>query len=284
MIKKKNIALTSIHNDRNFVADVTYLSDGKKKPVIVFNHGFKGFKDWGPFDLVANKFAHAGFVFIKMNFSHNGVTAEEPRGFVDLDAFAQNNFCKELDDTGVLLDQLFLEDLNIEGTEIELDRCYQIGHSRGGAHVLLKAMEDKRIKAVATWAAVNDLEKWHSPEQLKLWKQNGRIFIHNARTNQQMPMDYQLVENYYANKERLNVPQAVKKLQIPMLAIHGTDDPTVPVEAVMEIGSWNSDVRIEIIEGAGHTFGGTHPFNETKLPLHLDKVTDLTIDFLRNLG
>jgi hypothetical protein len=53
---------------------------------------------------------------------------------------------------------------------------------------------------------------------------------------------------------------------------------------VMEIGSWNSDVRIEIIEGAGHTFGGTHPFNETKLPLHLDKVTDLTIDFLRNLG
>lgn len=96
-------------------------------------------------------------------------------------------------------------------------------------------------------------------------------------------MDYQIVENFLENRDRLHVPEAVKNLQIPMMAIHGSDDPTVPVEAVKEIKSWNSDVRIEIIPGAGHTFGGTHPFDGSVLPEDLEKVTDLTLEFFSSI-
>ncbi len=282
-MEKVDILLTSLHHQRKFMADATFQKTGSKKPVIIFNHGFKGFKDWGPFNLLAEQFARAGFVFVKMNFSHNGVTPENPNEFADLEAFAQNNFSIELDDTGVLIDELFDGNTSIPDEEMDLDKLFIIGHSRGGAHVILKSSEDSRIKAVVTWAAVNNLEAWHSREELEYWKKRGRIFIHNSRTNQEMPLDYQLVENFIENKDRLQVPEAVINLKIPMLAIHGSDDPTVPVEALKQIKSWNSDIKAEIIPGAGHTFGGTHPFDGELLPDDLKKVTELTINFFRGI-
>ena len=280
-MEKVDILLYSKHSNRPFMADASFKKDGSKKPVIIFNHGFKGFKDWGPFNIIADKFAGAGFAFVKMNFSHNGVTLEKPNEFADMEAFAQNNFCIELDDTGVLIDALFSGDTSIPDDEFDLNRLYILGHSRGGAHVILKAHEDSRIKKVVTWAAVNNLETWHSKEEIDYWKKVGRIYIHNARTNQEMPLDFQLVENFIENKGRLQVPDAVKSLSIPMLTIHGSDDPTVPVQAVKEIQSWNSDVQIEIIPGAGHTFGGTHPFDGQELPNDLERTVDLTIDFFK---
>jgi len=278
-MEKIDIELTSLHNDRKFMADATFIGDNVEKPVIIFNHGFKGFKDWGPFNLVARLFAEEGFVFIKVNFSHNGVTLENPTEFADLEAFATNNFSMELDDTGVLIDALFAGSTPIPSEEMDLSRLFIIGHSRGGASAILKAGEDSRIKAVVTWAAVNNLESWHSKNELDYWKTKGRIHIHNARTNQEMPMDYQIVENYLANKERLQVPEAVKTMSIPMLSIHGSEDPTVPVDAVREIGSWNSSVVVEVIPGANHTFGGGHPFEGSELPPDLNKVIQLSSDF-----
>ena len=280
-MKNIDINLVSKHRNRKFQADVRYITNGQPKPIIIFNHGFKGFKDWGPFNIVADKFALAGFVFIKMNFSHNGTTLDRPIDFADLEAFAKNNFSIELDDTGVLIEYIFSEECTIPSNEIDLQKLYIMGHSRGGASVILKANEDRRIKGLVTWAAVNNLGAWHSKKELDHWKKNGRIYIHNARTNQEMPLDYQIVENFKENKNRLHVEGAVKNIQIPMLSIHGSDDPTVPVSAVKEIKKWNPQAEIEIIDGAQHTFGGGHPFEGVELPEDLDKVVELTQRFFR---
>ena len=118
-MEKINIQLTSKHNQRPFMADASFMKNGIAKPVIIFNHGFKGFKDWGPFNLVAEKFANDGFVFIKMNFSHNGTTLKQPNDFADLEAFAQNNFSIELDDTGLLIDYLFSDKTELPPEEID---------------------------------------------------------------------------------------------------------------------------------------------------------------------
>jgi uncharacterized protein len=66
-----------------------------------------------------------------------------------------------------------------------------------------------------------------------------------------------------------------------MLSIHGSDDPTVPVQAVKEIGVWNPAVEVKIIDGAGHTFGGGHPFEDKHLPEHLEEAVGATIEFLK---
>ena len=84
--------------------DVTYKADAQLKQVVVFCHGFKGFKDWGPFNKIASHFAQQDIVFIKFNFSYNGTTTDDPLNFGDLEAFGNNNFCKELDDLALVLD------------------------------------------------------------------------------------------------------------------------------------------------------------------------------------
>ena len=58
------------------LADIYYpnISNGC---LVVFCHGFKGFKDWGAWHLVAEKFAQDGFIFLKFNFSHNGIGQED---------------------------------------------------------------------------------------------------------------------------------------------------------------------------------------------------------------
>ena len=54
-MEKIDITLTSKHGNRKFLADARFIADGHPKPVIIFNHGFKGFKDWGPFNIIADK-------------------------------------------------------------------------------------------------------------------------------------------------------------------------------------------------------------------------------------
>ena len=95
MIKLQNIQIKGKHG-LPILLDLNYIQTNTEKPLVVFCHGYKGFKDWGPWNLVAKNFADAGFVFAKFNFSHNGGTVEQPIDFPDLEAFGQNNFIKEL--------------------------------------------------------------------------------------------------------------------------------------------------------------------------------------------
>ncbi len=83
--------------------DITW-SDNTKAPVILFLHGFKGFKDWGHWHLIAREFAQKGFHFIKMNFTHNGTEPAHLSDFTRLDLFGRNTFSKELEDVRTVLD------------------------------------------------------------------------------------------------------------------------------------------------------------------------------------
>ena len=88
------------------VIDVYSSHKNKPAPVIIFCHGYKGFKDWGAWSLMAEQFAIEGFHFIKFNFSHNGGTMDTPIDFPDLEAFGQNNYSKELEDLKALIDKI----------------------------------------------------------------------------------------------------------------------------------------------------------------------------------
>jgi dienelactone hydrolase len=274
--------LHSAHGNRPFLADATYTEDSKPKPVVLFIHGFKGFKDWGPFNTVARHFARAGFVFIKMNFSRNGTTVDRPEDFADLEAFSDNNFSIELDDSGVLIDRLFAGNLPVPEKECDLTQCFMLGHSRGGAHTILKAGEDARIRKIVTWAAVADLEAWALKENLEKWKTEGVIYVPNSRTNQQMPLKYQIVEDYLSNRGRLAISSVLPSLNIPVMAVHGSADATVPVQAALLLRQLKASVQVEIIEGADHTFGATHPWQRAELPDHMAEATEKTIAFLKH--
>ena len=75
MISKKNVQIQSKHN---FQVDLDILEEDSssqvsENPVIIFTHGFKGFKDWGGFPYMMKRIASKGFTAVSFNFSHNGV-------------------------------------------------------------------------------------------------------------------------------------------------------------------------------------------------------------------
>lgn len=261
------------------MADVFYIDNEIKKPVVVFSHGFKGFKDWGPFNLMAVQFALAGFVFVKFNFSHNGTTIDSPTEFADLEAFGNDNLSIEMDDLGVVMDWICSAEFPVEDAGTDKTKIYLLGHSRGGGISLLKANEDDRVKKVCTWASVNEFSKYWTPEELEKIKKDGVVYVGNTRTKQMMPIKWQLYENYFANLPRLFVPDAVRNLHIPLLIIHGTKDETIPVEAAIEMQKWNKNARLLLIENSNHNFGGKHPYTESVLTADMETAITATINF-----
>ena len=260
--------------------DATFKANAQAKQVVVFCHGFKGFKDWGPFNKIANHFADNDIVFVKFNFSFNGTTTNDPINFGDLKAFGNNNFCKELDDLSLVLD--WIENCQELKGEIDTSKISLFGHSRGGSIVMLKTAEDRRVEKVISWASPsNFLERLPKKEKLAKWKELGVAYIYNGRTKQNMPMYFQFYENCIKFAKRLNIQNAVSKMSIPHLLVHGNDDPTVLLTEAVNIKSWNPNIVLHVIDGANHVLGGFHPYDLEKFPKDLQEAIDVTIKFLK---
>ena len=242
---------------------------------IIYVHGFKGFKDWASSNAVADAFAEKGFFYLKFNFSHNGVTAEDPIDFVDLEAFGNNNYSIEFQELGLVIDWLEKSDLNIQFSKLAI-----IGHSRGGGITLLRTAQDIRIQKAITWASVSDFEK-HFPVDVSEWKEKGVQHILNGRTMQVMPLYYQLYQTFQEHRNELDIPKHCANIQQDVLIVHGTNDPVVSLEEAEQIHSLVKNSTLLKINDAGHTFGAVHPAKDL-LSEHLIEVIDVCIDFLNN--
>jgi len=278
MKKVENLIIEGKHN-KPIVTDIFYKEDHQPKKVVIFCHGYKGFKDWGAWNLMAASFANAGFFFIKFNFSHNGGTVEQPIDFPDLEAFGNNNYSKELDDLGSVIDWVSTNS-DIK-KEVNLDEISIIGHSRGGGIVLLKTNEDTRIKKVITLAGVCDFEKRTATiGDLNQWKSEGVKYVLNGRTKQNMPHFYQFYEDFIQNKERLDVKKATENLQIPHLIIHGDNDTSVLIDEAENLKKWHPKSEFKIIENANHVFNVSHPWAEKIVSKELEQTMKLCMHFI----
>jgi len=275
----KNIEIEGRHG-KPILTDVFYKESREPKPVVIFSHGFKGFKDWGAYNLLAQYFANKKFIFVKFNFSHNGISHKQPGEFDDLEAFGKNNFEIEMDDLGSVIDWVTETPLVPEHQK-NPNEIYLIGHSRGGGISILKAAEDNRVKKLAIWASVNDFGAKWDELFVERWKKDGVIQILNTRTHQKMPLYYQLYENYHLHHERFDIRAAVEKLKIPFLAVQGTEDQSVSMEIGLELKRWNQRIKLDLIPNADHTFGVKHPYNSLNLPFDAQIVWEHTLDFLK---
>lgn len=272
--------IIGFNNGHPIVADLFYKDSVEQKAVVIYAHGFNGFKDWGNFDLIAEQFAWAGFVFVKVNFSHNGTTSETPEAFSDLDAFGNNNYTKQLDDLQQVIEWT-QSDILFQSAEKE--KIYLIGHSMGGGICIIKSAEELRVKKLATWASIAECKTpwglWPE-EKLHAWKTEGVQYYFNARTQQQMPLYYQLYEDYMQHQQRLDIKAAMKSLRIPVLVAHGSKDEAVPIAKAYELHQANPSASLFVVE-SDHVFGRKHPWNEKNLPQPMQDVVNATIHFFK---
>ncbi len=259
-----------------------WTGDGARpETAIVICHGFKGFKDWGFFPYASERLAErTGYPVISFNFSGSGI-GPDLENFTQLDKFERNTFSTELDDLDVVLDAAEAESLPGLGPRSSFGL---LGHSRGGASVIITAAGDPRIDSLVTWNAIARIDRW-TDEQKEEWRRNGRVEVLNARTGQMMPLGLALLEDAEKNAYHLDILKAVSTLRVPYLIIHGATDESVNISDGEQLAAAAEEetTRFERIEGAGHTFGAVHPFDGTTD--HLAQVVELTGDwFTETLG
>lgn len=274
----KNFQIAGKHQ-RPILTDFFYRQNTEMKTVVIFSHGYKGFKDWGCWNLIAEEFAGRNFFFVKFNFSHNGGTVSQPIDFPDLEAFAENNYSKELDDLQSVID--FIKNDSQFSREVNLNKIVLIGHSRGGGICCLKAAEDPSISKLISWAGVCDFGKRTATiGDLEEWRRSGVKYVKNGRTKQMMPHNYQFYQDFIDNQERLNIENAVKRLEIPYLIIHGDADTSVSLKEGKSLKSWYPRAELAIIPEGDHVFGAREPWREQGLTPALEKVLEKSFEFI----
>ncbi|MGB3591161.1 MAG: alpha/beta fold hydrolase [Nonlabens sp.] len=264
-------------NGRKMPVTVRYQEKSDSRlPVILFCHGFKGFKDWGAWNLMGSAFAKAGYLFISFNYSHNGGTIQDPIDFPDLEAFGNNNYSIELRDTIRILDWITSSQLPVDSNKL-----YLMGHSRAGGIATLVASRDHRLSGLITLAGVACYRsRFPREEALELWEEQGVYYIKNGRTQQSMPLYYQFFQDFQLHENNLDIKKAASKLAIPHLIIHGTLDPTVNFTDAVELSKSSPHSELLLLPGANHVFGACHPWESTNLPPDLKQVVQCALNWL----
>ncbi len=232
-------------------------------PTVVVAHGFKGFRAWGFVPWLAERLREAGLNALRIDFSHNGVESVD---FDRLDLFLLDTFSRHQDDLRAVL-------ATLDGP-IGL-----LGHSRGGADVILRAADDVRVGAVATLAGVADASRTF-PDAEEMLRTLGYYPVPNARTGQTMPVG----RPAFDDAPRHDVVAAARRLAgRPLLLVHGDADESVPCADLDRLAEAHGAAETLVLAGAGHTFGAKHPFAGPTEPL--ERAADAVARFFaRHLG
>lgn len=274
-LREESFTVATVRGDAVH-GDVRYREDGRIKPVVVFCHGFKGFKDWGPFPAWGRRLAEAGFVSVLFNFSFNGVAPDQPTAFTELEKFADNTFTRELDDLNAVLDAV--TDGQLAGVPIDADRVGLMGHSRGGGTAILQTARDRRIRTLVTWSAVSGFIERFSDAQIEDWTTQGYTEVVNSRTGQRMRLNRVLYDDAREHRDELDVQAAAREIDVPWLIVHAHDDEAVPFAEAETLHRISPHAELVEAEG-GHTFGGAHPF-DGNVPAPLEAVWERTVYFV----
>lgn len=266
-------------DDKPILIDLTYKTGNDTAPMVVFVHGFKGFKDWGTHNLVAEYFVSHGFRYLKFNFSHNGTTPESPQDFADLGAFGDNTFTKEFEDLDNVI--TFIE----SGNEFPIPASLTlIGHSRGGGTCIIQSANDRRVGKLITWASIADFHSLWKVEDEEEWRQKGVIYNFNTRTKQYTPLKIGLLHDLEKNAKSYDILSAAERVSQPWLIIQGDEDINVDMEQAKELLARSKNAELFVVTHADHVFGAEHPYAKESLPLELQLVCEKSIEFINGSG
>ena len=180
--------------------------------------------------------------------SRSGI-GENPETFDRLDLFAGDTYSTQVHD---LLDVVRYAQARYRGLPLFL-----LGHSRGGGIALLGARDRRPCRRRHL-----ELDRTRRPlgrATKRKWRADGFLDVINARTKQVMPMSTAILDDYEAEQRRLDILDSATHLRVPLLAIHGAGDESVPLDESRQIVDRAGDASLLVIGGASHTYNAIHP-------------------------
>ncbi len=244
---------------RKLFGTVSGAAEPGPRPTVVVCHGFKGFQEWGFFPSVARLLSERGITAVRFNFHGAGMRPGDEL-VTDLEAFRRATFSGDVEDLLAVVAALGDE---IAPGAVDRERLGLFGHSRGGGIALLAAADERlraRLRALVTWSAVATFDRT-SDEEKRAWRAAGAFEVVNARTGQRLPLGTELLDDFEANRERLDLGAAARRRAAPWLVVHGALDETVPATEGERLAAEAAPERELLVVPAGdHTFGARHPF------------------------
>lgn len=231
----------------------------RARALVVVVHGFKGFKDWGFFPWLAQRLVTHRLAVCRFNMSRSGI-GEDPESFDRLDLFERDTYSIELADLRAAVSHA---QQRFPGLPTIL-----LGHSRGGGIALLGAEDVPDLHAVVAWSPIARCDNWDAATH-RDWQERGVTEVMNQRTKQVMRISRDVLDDYEANRERLDIVRAAVQLRVPLLVVHGARDESVPLDAGRLLADRAEDSSLLVIERAGHTFNAIHPLVDVPLALTL---------------
>ena len=262
-------------NQRDSLYDIYLPNLKSSNGLIVFLHGYKGFKDWGCWDKMAEYFANYQFTVLKLNFSHNGGTTANPIDFPDLEAFANNRLSYEVEDVKLAYEEASQQ------FDISHLPLYLMGHSRGGGIAqLITGRQVLKVDKLVLLASVSDFAS-RFPWDKKEWKKNKTVFVENTRTKQQLPHHYSFYQDFLDHKSELDVSKWAKKIDCETLILSGEKDLAISAEETEAIKNNIKDNESYVIAGANHVFNCNHPYEVKSMPRKFEMALKTIRDFLK---
>ena len=176
---------------------------------VILCHGMESNKDSDKLVLLSRELAQRNLLALRFDFA-----------CADPGKFAEITYSGEVED--LLAAFAFMRDRHP-------GKIALLGSSMGGTVALLFAARHADVATVVTIAAPVHPERFTSrlltPAQVQQWRETGYTFYHGQRIN--VPLLHDL--------EKINVPEAAKKVDCPVLILHGDRDEVVAVEEAHEL-------------------------------------------------
>ncbi|WP_312111949.1 alpha/beta hydrolase [Brevibacillus reuszeri] len=252
-------------------------SAGAAQPLLIFCHGFKGFKDWGSFPYVAEELAKRGIATIRFNFSCNGV-GESLTDFDELEKFGRNTYAREIADLTLLTEWIAAGKIPLP-SYVDKTKLYVLGHSKGGGDAILFGAGNPHIAGIVTWNGIAHVNLFDEKLRQQI-VENGVGYIPNARTGQNMPITHVVIDDVDNNAQEYDLLEKVSVMQQPLCIIIGEKDFVRLVEGAKRLHAVAKNSELHWIEGADHTFNTRHPFSGTSP--QLEAAIEQTAAFVRH--
>lgn len=217
------------HDNRTNVGDV-YIPERETFPVVVFSHGFNGYKDH--YKSSAEFLAAHGVAGVTFTFCGSG--RREPSGF----GTTNMTLFTECEDLSAVMDFAG----KIDGFNGEL---YLFGASHGGTvSAMVAERRAAEIKGLALlYPAFCIPDNW-----------NERF-----KTEQEIPETFDFLgvplgRSYFVTCRKLDIYEKMGEFEKPVLLFHGTEDNMVPLFYSERAAKAYPNAKLVVYEGEGHGF------------------------------